>query len=78
MAEEIELLGFDHRGLSVGLGPHTALVPKSLLAREMAEVTGDGAEEWASAHRNALVVAITALVQGDVPPAPFDAVTFRS
>ncbi|WP_425071029.1 hypothetical protein [Sagittula sp. S175] len=77
MAEEIEILGVDHRGLSVGMGPHVALVPKALLAREMTEVTTDGAEEWASAMRNELAAAITALVQGAVPPSPFDGVTLQ-
>ncbi|MBP0480983.1 hypothetical protein [Sagittula salina] len=78
MAEEIEILGYDHRGLSVGMGPHVALVPEALLASEMMEVTQDGAEQWASAQRSELVAAITALVKGAVPPAPFDGVTLQA
>ena len=72
MADEIEILGLTTHGLHIGLGPETALAPMSLLEREMDSVTADSAAEWAAAQKSELEVAMTKLIKGEVPPAPFD------
>jgi hypothetical protein len=78
MSEEIEILSLGPQGLGIGLGPHVALVPTALLEREMMEVTGDGAAQWASAQRHELMAAISQLVNGQTPPAPFDALVLET
>ena len=58
--------------MHIGLGPETALAPMSLLQAEMSNVTADSAAEWAAAQASELEVAMTKLIKGEVPPAPFD------
>ncbi|AUC51866.1 MAG: hypothetical protein ACU0CC_18370 [Sagittula sp.] len=78
MADEIEILGLGPHGLHLSLGPVTALAPKSLLEREMGTVTEDRAMEWAAAQKTELEGAMTALINGATPPAPFDEMTLET
>lgn len=73
MSDEIEILGLGPDGLRLGLAGTQALAPTSLLAREMDEVTADGAAEWAAALQSDLATAISALAAGRTPAAPFEA-----